>query len=108
MQKANPRSTVSPKVHCLNFGMICCIFSYSTDAGYLRLIVEINPLPLMLLRVVSLCLLCSHSSWGSASDLDPPLCVGRLRASVLRSGITGLKEQLTRGLWLTQAAGREG
>ena len=40
-------------------------------------------------------------------DLDPPLCVGRLRASVLRSDKTGLKEQLIRGLWLTQARGRE-
>ena len=41
-------------------------------------------------------------------DLDPPLCVGRLKVSVLRSHRTGLKEQLLRGLWLTQAAGREG
>ena len=40
-------------------------------------------------------------------DLDPPLRVGRLKASVLRSDRTGLKEQLLRGLWLTQAAGRE-
>ena len=38
-------------------------------------------------------------------DLDPPLRVGRLRASVLRSDRTGLKEQLFRGLWLTQAWG---
>ena len=41
-------------------------------------------------------------------DLDLPLCVGRLRAFVLRSDWTGLKEQLLRGLWLTQAGGREG
>ena len=41
-------------------------------------------------------------------DLDPPLRVGCLRASVLHSHRTGLKEQLLRGLWLTQAAGREG
>ena len=34
--------------------------------------------------------------------------VGRLRASVLRSDRMGLKEQLLRGLWLTQAGGREG
>ena len=40
-------------------------------------------------------------------DLDPPLRVGRLRASVLRSHRTGLKEQLLPGLWLTQAGGRE-
>ena len=49
-----------------------------------------------------------HSSQGSALDLDPPMCVGHLRASVLCSGRTGLKEQLIRGLWLTQAGGREG
>ena len=40
-------------------------------------------------------------------DLDPPLRVGRLKASVLRSDRTGLKE-LIRGLWLTQARVREG
>ena len=40
-------------------------------------------------------------------DLDPPLRVGRLRASVLCSDRTGLKEPLLRGLWLTQAGGRE-
>ena len=62
-----------------------------------------NPLVLRLLGEVSLSLLCSHSSWGSDLDLDPPLRVGRLRASVLRSDRTGLKEQLLRGLWLTQA-----
>ena len=32
---------VTPKVHRLNFGMICCLFRYSTDAGYIKLIVEI-------------------------------------------------------------------
>ena len=63
---------------------------------------------LRLLGEVSLSLLCLHSSWGSALDLDPPLHVGLLRASVLRSDRTGLKEQLIRGLWLTQARGREG
>ena len=41
-------------------------------------------------------------------DLDPPLRVGHLRASVLRSDRTGLKDWLIRGLWLTQAGGREG
>ena len=63
---------------------------------------------LRLLGEISLYLLCSYSSRGSALDLDPPLHVGRLRASVLRSHRTGLKEQLLRGLWLTQARGREG
>ena len=41
MQKVNPKSTVAPKVHCLNLGMICCLFRYSTDAAYIKLIVEI-------------------------------------------------------------------
>ena len=67
-----------------------------------------NPLLLRLLGEISLSLLCSYSSQGSALDLDPPLRVGRLRASVLRSHRTGLKEQLLRGLWLTQAGGEGG
>ena len=71
------------------------------------LIVEVNLLLLRLLGEISLSLLCLHSSWGSALDLSPPLRLGRLRASVLCSDRTGLKEQLIRGLWLTQAGGRE-
>ena len=67
-----------------------------------------NPGLLRLLGETSLSLLCSYSSRGSALDLDPPLHVGRLRASVPRPDRTGLKEQLLRGLWLTQAGGREG
>ena len=31
---------IAPKVHCLNF-QIRCLFRYSTDAGYVKLIVEI-------------------------------------------------------------------
>ena len=42
MQKANPKSAVAPKVHHLNFRMIHCLFRYSTDAGYVKLIVEIS------------------------------------------------------------------
>ena len=41
MPKANPKSTVAPKVYRLNFGMIRCLFRYSTDAGYIKLIVDI-------------------------------------------------------------------
>ena len=63
---------------------------------------------LRLLGEISLSLLCSHSSWGSALDLDPPLRVGRLRPSVLHSDRTGLKERLIRELWLTQAWGEGG
>ena len=32
---------IAPKVHRLNFGMICCLFRYSRDAGYIKLTVEI-------------------------------------------------------------------
>ena len=31
----------APKVHLLNLGMIPCLFRYSTDAGYMKLIVGI-------------------------------------------------------------------
>ena len=41
MKKANPKSTVAPKVHCLNFGVIHCLFRYSTEAGFIKFIVEI-------------------------------------------------------------------
>ena len=67
-----------------------------------------NPLLLRLLGEISLSLLCSYSSRGSALDLDLPLRVGGLRASVPHPDRTGLKEQLLRGLWLTPAGGREG
>ena len=33
---------IAPKVYHLNFGMICCLFRYSRDAGYMKLIVEIQ------------------------------------------------------------------
>ena len=64
---------------------------------------KFNPLRLRLLGETPLSLLCSQSSWGSALDLAPPLRVGCLSASVLPSYRKGLKEQLIRGLWLTQA-----
>ena len=67
-----------------------------------------NLLLLWLLGEISLSLLCLHSSWGSALDLDPPLCVGRLRAFLLCSDRTGLKDQLLWGIWVTQAREREG
>ena len=41
MLKANPKSTVAPKVHHLNFGMICCLFRYFRDARYIKFFVEI-------------------------------------------------------------------
>ena len=57
---------------------------------------------------ISLSLLCLHSSWGSALDLALPLHVGRPLASVLHPDRRELKEWLIKGLWLTQASGREG
>ena len=85
--------------------MIHCLFRYSTDAGTPSCLWSFIPLLLRLLGEISLSLLCSYSSRGSALDLDPPLNVGRLRASVPRPYRTGLKEQLLRGLWFTQARG---
>ena len=88
--------------------MIRCLFRYSADAGTSSCLWSFNSLLLRLLGEISLSPLCSYSSQGSALDLDPPLRVTCLRASVLHSHRTGLKEQLLRGLWLTQARGREG
>ena len=88
--------------------MIRCLFRYSTDAATSSCLWSFNLLLLRLLGEISLCLLCSYSSRGSALDWDPPLRVGRLRASVPRPDRTGLKEQLLRGLWLTQAGGEGG
>ena len=90
------------------FGMIHCLLRYSTDAGTSSCLWSFNSLLLRLLGEISFSLLCSHNSWGSALDLDLPLRVGRLRASVLRSHRTGLKEQLLQWFFLTQAGGREG
>ena len=90
------------------FGIIRCLFRYSTDAGTSSCLWSFNPLLLRLLGETSLSLLWSHSSRVSALDLAPPLCLGRLRASLIRSDRTGLKEQLLWGLWLTQARWREG
>ena len=76
--------------------MIRCLFRYSADAGTSSYLWSFNPLLLRLLGEISPSLPCSHSSWGSAFDLDLPLRVGRLRASVPRPDRTGLKEQLLR------------
>ena len=88
--------------------MIRCLFRYSIDAGTSSCLWSFNPLLLRLLGEISLSLLCLYSSQGSALDLDPPLRVSHLRASVLHPDRMGLKEQLLWWLWLTQAWGREG
>ena len=66
-----------------------------------------NLLLLRLHREISLSLLCSHSSWGSALVLALPLNVGRPQARP-RPDRKGLKQWLIKGLWLTQAGGRVG
>ena len=103
MQGANSKSTVAPIVHHLNFGIFVVYSGIPQMQSTSSCLWKFNPLLLSLLGAISLSLLCSHSSRGSALDLDPPLRVGRLRASVPRPDRTGLKEQLLRGLWLTQA-----
>ena len=67
-----------------------------------------NSLLLRLHGEISLSLLCSYSSWGSALDLALPLHVVHRLASVLRPDRMGFKQWLIKGLWLTQALGREG
>ena len=62
----------------------------------------------MLHGETSLSLLCLHSSWGSALDLALPLHLGHPLVSVLRPDGRGLKEQLIKGLWLSQATGEGG
>ena len=99
---------VAPKIHLLNLGWFVVNSGIPQMQGTSSWLWRFNPLLLRLLGEISLSLLCSHSSWGLALDLDPPLHVGCLRASVLRSDRTGLKEQQLRGLWLTQGGGREG
>ena len=99
---------VAPKVHLLNLGWFVVYSGIPQMQGTSGWLWRFNPLLLRLLGEISIPLLCSHSSWDSALDLALPLCVGRLRASVLCSDRTGWKKQLLQGLWLTQAVGREG
>ena len=48
MPKANLKSIIAPKVHRLSFGMIHCLFRYSTDAGTSSWLWRFNPLLLRL------------------------------------------------------------
>ena len=67
-----------------------------------------NLLLLRLLGEISLSLVCSHSSWGSALVLASPLCVGCPQASVPCPDRRGFMQRLIRGLWLTQGWRKEG
>ena len=98
----------APKLHLLNLGWFVVYSGIPQMQHTSNWLWRFNLLLLRLLGEISLSLLCLHSSWGSALDLAPPLHVGHLRVSVLCSDRMGLKKQLFRGLWLTQAGGREG
>ena len=67
-----------------------------------------NPLLLRLLGEISLSLLCSNSSWGSALDLDPPLHVGHPQASVPHPDRRGFKAAADSGALAHSGGGREG
>ena len=88
--------------------MIRCLFRYFSDAGYIKLIVEIlsaapeaagRDFPFSSLFEQ---LLGFSFGFGLASACRSPEDV------CSRSDRMGLKKQLIRGLWLTQARGREG
>ena len=65
-----------------------------------------NPLLLRLLGDISLSLLCSHSSWGSALDLALPLRVGHPLASLLCPDRRGLKSTSLGGSGSLRPGGR--
>ena len=99
---------IVPNVHLLNLEWFVVYSGIPQIQGTSSWLCRFNLLLLRLLGEISLSLLCSHSSWGSALDLDPPLHVGHLRVSVLHSDMTMLREQLIQGLWLPQPGRREG
>ena len=107
MRKGNPKSTVSPKVHRLNFGMIHCLFRYSTDAGTSSFLWSFNPLLLRLLGEISPSLPCSHSSrvqlwiWPASACRSPEGVCSLPRQD-------GVKVAADLGLWLPQARESEG
>ena len=107
-KRAKNMYIVAPKIHLLNLGWFVVYSGIPQMQGTSSWFWRCNPLLLRLLGEISLSLLCLLSSRCSALDLAPPLPVGRLRASVLYSDRTWLKEQLIKGLWLTQDGGREG
>ena len=97
---------IAPKVHLLNLGWFVVYSGIPQIQGTSSWLWSFNPLLLRLLGEISLSLLCSHSSRGSVLDLDPSLCLGCLRVSVLRSDRMALKEKLILRLWVSQAGGR--
>ena len=99
---------IAPEVQHLYFGWFVFYSGIPEMQGTSAWLWRFNQLLLRLLGEISLSLLSSHSSWGSALDLATPLRVGCLRASVLRSDRMGLKLQLIWGLRFTEAGRRGG
>ena len=99
---------VAPKVHLLNFGSFIVYSGIPQIQGTSSWLWRYNSPLLRLLGEISLSLLCSHSSWGLALDMDLPLCVGHLRASVLCSDRMGLKEYLIGGSGSLRLVGGRG
>ena len=99
---------ITPKVPLLNLGWFIVHSGIPQMQGTSSWLWRFNPLLLRLLGEISLSLFCSHSSQSSALHLDPPLRVGRLRASVLCSDRMGLKEQLIWGSGSLRLGGGKG
>ena len=97
-----PKSTASV------FGWFIVYSSVPHIQGTSSWLWRFNSLFLRLLGEISLSLLCSHCSWGSALDLAPPLHVSHLRVSVPHSDRTGLKERLIRGALAHSGQGEGG
>ena len=78
-----------PQIYRLNFGMICCLFSYSTDAGYIKLIVWISSTaPEAAWRNFPFYSLFAQLL-GFSLVFSPPPCVGHIQASFSHPGRRG-------------------
>ena len=103
-----PKSTVAPKVHSLNRRNTCCLFRYSTDAGFTKLIVR---------GLI-------HCSWGCTERFPfffsgrtargiqlwfwPRLCVWATLRHLFPIQARRGKQQLIRAHLLSQAGERRG
>ena len=108
MQKANPNLHFHPKSIASILGTFVVYSGIHQMQSLSSWLWGFNLLLLNLHREISLSLLCSHSSWGSALLLAPPLPVGHPQESVPHPDRTGLKQQLIRALLLNQAGERKG
>ena len=107
LQTANPKSTVAPKVHRLNFGMIRCLFRYSRDAGYLKLIVGIlSAAPEAAGRDFPFSSLLAQLL-GFSFGFGPTSACGLPSGFCSHPDRMGLKQWLIRVLWLIHAGGGE-